>query len=77
MDAFHGLRVLATVWVITIHTHIYVDKALFDNIDELFRMSATWMRQFIVNASMSVCMFFTIGSVFTFVQYNNGCQPRY
>ncbi|EEC16225.1 hypothetical protein IscW_ISCW022848 [Ixodes scapularis] len=75
MDAFHGLRVLATVWVITIHTHIYVDKPLFDNIDELYRMSATWMRQFIVNASMSVCMFFTIGFVLIFVQSRKG-NPR-
>lgn len=28
-DVFHGLRVLATVWVITIHTHLYQDQLLF------------------------------------------------
>lgn len=60
LDIFNGLRVIGLVWVITIHTHIYMDETLMDNNDEVYEMSRTLARQFIVNATMSVAIFTTI-----------------
>lgn len=60
LDIFNGLRVIGLVWVITIHTHIYMDEALMDNNDEVYELSRTLARQFIVNATMSVAIFTTV-----------------
>ncbi|CAN7988847.1 unnamed protein product, partial [Ixodes hexagonus] len=67
LDAFHGLRVLGTLWVITSHTSIFTDTVFYDNVDELYKMSSTWRRQFIVNASMHACIFFTMGGFMMWV----------
>ncbi|XP_077524834.1 nose resistant to fluoxetine protein 6-like [Amblyomma americanum] len=61
LDIFNGLRVLALVWVVTIHTYIYMDDSLIDSMNEMYKMSRTFARQFIVNASMSVAIFMTVG----------------
>ncbi|XP_049525842.1 uncharacterized protein LOC119457073 isoform X2 [Dermacentor silvarum] len=60
LDIFNGLRVIGLVWVIAIHTHIYMDEALMDNNDEVYELSRTLARQFIVNATMSVAIFTTV-----------------
>ncbi|XP_049272114.1 nose resistant to fluoxetine protein 6-like [Rhipicephalus sanguineus] len=60
LDVFNGLRVIGLVWVIAIHSYIYMDDALIDNSDELYEMSRTLGWQFIVNATMSVAIFTTV-----------------
>ncbi|KAL1423141.1 hypothetical protein MTO96_021513 [Rhipicephalus appendiculatus] len=60
LDVFNGLRVIGLVWVIAIHSYIYMDDALIDNSDEVYEMSRTLGRQFIVNATMSVAIFTTV-----------------
>ncbi|XP_075749116.1 nose resistant to fluoxetine protein 6 [Rhipicephalus microplus] len=60
LDVFNGLRVVGLVWVIAIHSYIFMDDALIDNSDEMYEMSRTLGRQFIVNATMSVAIFTTV-----------------
>ncbi|XP_054925254.1 nose resistant to fluoxetine protein 6-like [Dermacentor andersoni] len=60
LDIFNGLRALAMVWTIALHTHLYIDEIALGNIDEVFRKSRTLPRQLIVNATMSVSVFLTI-----------------
>ncbi|KAL1419439.1 hypothetical protein MTO96_025426 [Rhipicephalus appendiculatus] len=60
LDVFDGLRALTMVWVVVLHTHLYVDEALLENTDEVHRMSKTMPRQLIVNGTLSVAVFLTI-----------------
>ncbi|KAM7315291.1 nose resistant to fluoxetine protein 6-like isoform X1 [Ixodes scapularis] len=70
LDAFHGLRVLGTFWVITSHTSMFTDVEFYDNVDELYKLSSSWMRQFIVNASLHSCIFFTMGGFMMWVTFS-------
>ncbi|KAL3221027.1 hypothetical protein MRX96_029729 [Rhipicephalus microplus] len=60
LDVFNGLRALTMVWVVVLHTHLYVDETLLENTDEVHKMSKTIPRQLIVNGTLSVAVFVTI-----------------
>lgn len=60
LDIFNGLRVFALVWVVAIHTYIFMEDAFIADIDDVFEMSQNVSRQFIVNATMSVAIFMTV-----------------
>uniref|UniRef100_L7LX58 Nose resistant-to-fluoxetine protein N-terminal domain-containing protein n=1 Tax=Rhipicephalus pulchellus TaxID=72859 RepID=L7LX58_RHIPC len=60
LDVFNGLRAMTMLWVVVLHTHLYVDETLLENTDEVHRMSKTIPRQLIVNGTLSVAVFLTI-----------------